>query len=289
MKSRKEKNCESVRSGLFLTTVLTLSVLLLGCEPEMEEEDPLEMQDEDSLVDESQSEVEEILQAQGFDTSTLVFRDDGTVVVEEDIIMDVESVLEEGLDQIEKGYWIKKRVNNVSNIWITNDSSSPVSSTWVWAFVTAAADWNANSIVNFRFDTPQSGGNRINIRSVPYGCKTCTTNCKYGEADYPVSGRPGTEVRINSRYDCRNGGRCQATSINRMPWNQMVKIAAHELGHTLGFTHPGTGKRISRTKKESTGYSSIMWQGCSIGNTQISSTMTSDDIKSANKIYYPII
>jgi hypothetical protein len=94
-----------------------------------------------------------ILGAQGFDTATLELLDDGNVLVEGDMIMNLEAILGAGTRVVEKGYWhhwLFQQKAPASNVALLLEDDLP--EVWKTAFRAAAAQWSAISGIDIAED-----------------------------------------------------------------------------------------------------------------------------------------
>ena len=200
------------------------------------------------LVDD---ELRVLIDGLGFDSSTAV-RTGNLVSVEGDVLLFRDLLLEgeyepradfHGDAVVEKGYRRSSIINtsNSSNIKLTASADAVNTSGVSLGALFAAAQWSTDSSIDI---SPANTGATIHIemRDDAWMDFLCGESC-LGLGAYPSDGKPGTTIllrRTTLKWEDA-GWECS--------WN--VQIAAyvlgHEMGHTLGMTHPGNGSWIPGT------------------------------------------
>ncbi len=284
----KPRNSKTARITFAVNTIFAAVLLsFVGCTAETAGEESSAMQEGNLVDEETRAEVEEILEMGGFDTSTLGFHDDGTIVVEGDITMRASDILEDGFGQIEKGYWYEEKGKADDSIPIFITAYTPLSDSWKWAIILAAIDWNEHTNLEFRLsaDPPWFS------QAIGFAMRKFDDRCLPARASWPNRGRAGGVIYLNSDYYCTRsdfGRSCRNVSIENLPMEQKVAIAAHEIGHCVGLSHPIWDKATHIRNTARIGdpdYYSIMWVGCAPDDQFVTSTLSADDIKSVNTLY----
>jgi hypothetical protein len=257
--------------------------------------------DGDSLPGDSsdllEEDVEPVLAAArvlGFDENSVEFVD-GRIIIEGDIEVERDSLLRqaeaalryqdsvsaESSDEVEKGFFVSSlgrqqtgstptpsfQVPRATSINLSFDTNVPA--VWQTAFAQAAAAWN-NSCINIRIGSGTDGirvrmDGSLDSRTLGVGTfPTLTQGARDLIGDEVAL--VGAGIRINS-----NASVTAAKAFH---------VATHELGHNLGFTHPGGGSHIGSTG--GVGVATIM--APEITNPPLAA-LTSDDLSSRNSIY----
>ena len=101
---------------------------------------------------------------------------------------------------------------------------------------------------------------------------TWNTNSAISCGANPYCGTPGTT----------------GDPIERVAFDQKVKVASHEIGHAIGLMHPAdpnsenlAGTAVA-TGPDAKNYPSVMWNGCFGGN--VTKDLSTDDVACANVI-----
>jgi len=114
---------------------------------------------------------------------------------------------------------------------------------WKASFREAAAQWSSASIwgasTSIRIAENKTGPT---IKVMTSTMNFCGSNPCYAVAGIPTSGNPGGFVLINPNITptC-SGGWVPPGCSGGDCFARMVKVALHELGHTLGLMHPADG------------------------------------------------
>jgi len=241
--------------------LLLITLFLMSCTNSSEK--AIELTEEEEIIQQ--------LQSEGFDTKTIVFHND-CVIVEDDIVFERSDVLAP-IDTRSKGYKYSRLVSS-SKVGKIKIRLKGLSSAWESAFRNAISEWNSVSSCNIKF-TEVSSSLHTNLCTVKMESMSSSTT--FATGNYPRStGKIGRYVKVNSNYS--SGG----YTIETLPSSLKKKIAMHELGHTLGFRHPGDGTHVSGTESEvsNPGYNTIMRQGWILR-----STLYSDDEETARTLY----
>ena len=250
------------------------ALLALGCSGA-----PEESSSQGDTTEDVQARVTRILEMRGFDTTGLVFTAEETVVVEDDIIIQIKDVLAWESANIEKGYFFGS-VTAPATIHLVNEAANPISAAWQWAFFLAAGNWNEKTTNLFigGFGAVPPGAKVITVRKASLSPPNTTT---WARATFPSGGNPGPTITLNKDYFQPGACGGTSTSIENIPSNQALKVAIHEMGHTFGFAHPGDGSHIPFTAnlQNDPNYSTVMRQGCVGGS--VAGTMSPDDQASA--------
>lgn len=232
-----------------------------------------------SATTHEQALMKQALEAGGFDTKDLVFNQDLDVaIVEGDIAIPLDDLREQigvqkgydyfGMpasitnpDGTVQSYTIQKISSNVigsiklvfdtpqTNSWATE----PVNAFWIAAFRNAAQQWSgAGSAINISESNSGSFGNVIHI------IESTGTFCDHtgdGKNDCLAMGTPphfgvvGSEIFIDPTQSPNfcPGGWVPPGCSGGACFTRMIMVAVHEMGHTLGFGHPGCGEHIAGT------------------------------------------
>lgn len=236
------------------------------------------------LTAEQQRSVLAQLSNTGFDVSTAVFEGGGGLLrVEDDILFDGHSLLEQGSQLISKGWIVHPEVKISREIWLAADPAVMPSASWLWATIAAAGDWQQTGI-QFYLGPSGPPEKTVTLRFEATGGSCTVASGRYPSPISSVSGtwKIGHTIKINPNYNCPQSP-CGATNPEDIPFERKIKAMAHEFGHTLGLRHVGSGTHIPGT--EESNYPTIMGSGCPGGN--VSATLTSDDVASADTIFIP--
>lgn len=227
--------------------------------------------------------IESYLADRGFDTSSLQFEGDeviveGGIAVQRAVLLDAANP--EVPELVEKGYF------NSQNALFSGKSikvafAGVVSDAWKKAFNDAAKEWN-KQVPRFSQPGPGSAGT-ITVQMGVDGQLVSSP----AKANFP----PNRTININPNFRSND---CPNQNIEQVSATVKLATAVHEMGHTLGFTHPfaNQGVRITGTAQNTvtgscsgTGcvsYSTVMLgRGCLASLT----TLTNDDKLSAATKY----
>lgn len=161
------------------------------------------------------------VKAMGFGVNDLQRLDDGTYLVEKDIILTEDEINNGPLTQqamhvanVEQ----YRTFNTVAGPYprtITVRCASGTPTAIVTATDAAIARYNARSL-NLRFSRVTSGGNIVvsAVTGQPY----------IASAGFPTGGNPFSSIKFNTAYAGWNA-------------NSLATIMAHEMGHCIGFRH----------------------------------------------------
>jgi hypothetical protein len=218
-----------------------------------------------------------LMDARGFDQSQIVFFEEH-VILEDDIYFTRAQLLSEiteaeaqGTDfraeaaEIKKGYWYRTTATPLPVQTFTLCMDNQLSGQPATAFDRAAKVWS-----HATFD-----GAKLAINIVSGDCSSFDDNQiitvffetppgnpgAWAAANFPqTSGgitRPGPNIWVNPGTA---PGSAEFAAENQ---TQQLKIAIHEVGHTLGFHHPGAGNHVASTANEGSnpGYLTVMRQG----------------------------
>lgn len=121
---------------------------------------------------------------------------------------------------------------NVKNITVGFDSSLPTTSDWRTITLQALEHWNniPGSTIKFVYTTASSPNIKV--------YQNYSNDDRVANADFPASGKAGTYVKINSKYDYYDSSRKLFAII-------------HELGHCLGLRHTNWHNRPDGAKEDS--------------------------------------
>jgi len=252
----------------------------------------------------TREEVTRVLAAQGYDVSTLQFHDDGTVVIEGDVQVPIETVLRSGAELRPKGYgtvlngvWFTGGTAIHKPIHLINDPAAPISAAWIGAAVFgAAADWNSKVGAIFTTAPPKAGDSTVTFRKgVLRDESGRVATCEIARVGsvFPQNDSLDNTITINSEYKCTVGGLSCRKSIEQLSTAMKVRTVAHELGHVLGFRHPPSqgADFIPATLIPFTADTSspnnrtIMRWGCVPDDADASTAVELDDICSFNMLY----
>lgn len=208
----------------------------------------------------------------------------GELVVEDDVTIDPAYLLEPGEDGVSPAEWLAQSYTSqllekgfakgglVPTLGrpIRIEFGGAVPEDWREAFYTAAGQWGEvpNGCILFTFSKRVNTQNVISIIM-----DSGLDNDVMARASFPRARRqfgntrtfllPGGKLRINPLGNNANAAR-------------KLKTALHELGHMLGFTHPGEGAHLRTTSRSN--YSTVMRQGA-IGGL-VAGSLTTDDRRS---------
>jgi hypothetical protein len=221
---------------------------------------------------------------------------DGQLLVEGDIGLDPETILSIGVEVrgnnvssepllAPKGY--SSQITQVSNrggvfytliapdatsVKLTFDSDVP--SAWKTAFRSAIVEWNGSACIDI---SESSGSERIRI-SMNSGLSSSTI----AKGMFPYKRQTGLIGRAPIYTYFPGTGIGVNPDFNGLSADAKLNTAIHELGHNLGFMHPGDGVLIPGTK---TGNVGVMQTP--LPSTPITS-LSSDDIESRDIQYQKV-
>jgi hypothetical protein len=210
------------------------------------------------------------------------------LLAESDLLLDPETLLELAREHATTsgetpgfyplGYYSRASTTNgvftatpprANAILLTFDTNVP--SSWRTALRSAAAQWNPNSCINIAED---SGTDVLSVRidtTLPEGV-LAVGFLPFSRGGVMV---PGPQIRVNPNVNVGAAG---------------LKYAAmHEIGHVLGFMHPGKGQHLPNTSTDTdpsdatASYSTVM----TTSGPNLSSLST-DDVKSRDAVFRKI-
>ena len=178
------------------------------------------------------------LSSEGYSTHDIEFHDN-FVIVEGDIEFDKQELLKEQGNH-NKAYRFSRLVSqkNVANINLYFDG---ISSKWQEAFLKAIEEWNDITNSKIFIKHVRSASEPYNLLTIKYHHYTQKNKFAAGWPPRKGSKEIGKFIRLNSNY---KGGE---NAIEEIHHEVKIKIALHEIGHTLGFAHPGEAKYIDGT------------------------------------------
>jgi hypothetical protein len=236
------------------------------------------------------------LELRGFDINQLAFHEQG-VTVEGDIFFSKEILAQaiaeaeaqavdfsHSAEEIRKGYWYRTTatplpVQTFSLCLDNNLSGQPLTSFRRAAKIWSQATFDGAKLAFNIIDGDCSGFASNEIITVSFGTPPSGITA-WAEASWPVTSGgvtgPGPTITVN------NSTAPGAATFSLENATQQLKIAIHEIGHCLGFAHPGTGNHVSGTANNSTtpSYLTVMRQG----PTEIDH-LEEDDLLTASKFY----
>lgn len=248
-------------------------------------------------------EVLSILRVQGVDVTQARFSADDWVLADGDVLYDARNVIRSAQGEIEKGYFWKTAVTvtKYNDIHVGADPTFPPDAIWTWATVYGGANWNASTHVIFNTVAPPPGAAVLTVMALPFNIFVGPGNdCLAALTAVPTTGQPGT-IALNTSFHCtdtRVPVQCRVATLDSLSWDEMVHLATHEMGHSLGFGHPADPTApgvnlISGTHSASDpntpSYPSMMWGGlgsCYTGSGNVTLGLSTDDVASANAKYH---
>lgn len=201
-----------------------------------------------------QASIENYLATQGFELARVRF-DGDEIRVDDDMVFDRRSILalaqtnaeaDAAEELAEKGYWHAGSPVAPGSAFCFTFAAS-VSSSWRDAFRYGAAQWNASGAQCLRLAECEAAGNGGLITISVGDAGTSATGGQAGaRATFPtwlrnIGPRVGNSIVIDTSV--------QGTADTSFQRN----TAMHELGHTLGFTHPRNGTFIAGSSSSTTG------------------------------------
>ena len=265
---------------------------LLGCVAEVEQP---ALADDEAVLDH--------VEALGYARDTAQVKGDD-VLVEGDLLLDREGLVQGAYETyepasdaglIEKGY---RYSSIISTKYRSNIRLQFAYGEWAPTkavrdgFIAAAKAWSTIPGSSIRISTSNNGpAITVHMVSVaewddPQGLCPETDAC----SRIPRDGRPGRDIYVRARSKARDCGAWGGTNL--------INVARHELGHTLGFAHPkqASSSLVSGTRAcvhdaedecaDDPGYSTIMGgttvaPGCIVSPSRL----TQDDYATCAKRY----
>jgi len=236
------------------------------------------------------------------------------IVINGDMVVEASTLQDWPNDTRNKGYYHPGIATpSVSDVcvqlvpgWLAGPDGAEMPFEWAWAFLFAAAEWNDRTDVYMRWAAlgDPTCGQVIQLKYVTLYNSDGTRNASaYAQGLLPTGdGKPGKTLVLNRAF---NGDNCNGSTgnINTVPWAEKMRVALHEIGHTLGFRHPqdnywgfallglapqhiaGT-QAVAGTDWEKTySYPSVMHTALCIGGRGGAGvgSLSADDINSANR------
>jgi hypothetical protein len=194
--------------------------------------------------------------------------DGDEITAEGDMVFSATELLGDSKQVVNKGFRsngtasapiVRSRLMNIQLI-IDTTLISP----WINAAKDAAAAWSATGIVNI---SELNTGDRVTLSFASLGCATAP--CALASTTLPQGGRVGSSIEVNTDVT--------ATAADAR------RAALHELGHALGFVHPGEGAHIGGTDGAVGTYATVMNPTVD----RVSPSLTPDDLLSLQRLYAP--
>jgi hypothetical protein len=172
-------------------------------------------------------------------------------------------------------------------------ATEPVNVFWKAAFQNAAQQWSGTGSSVRISETNRGGGNGASISIIMTTQPFCDNNgdgindC-WARSAFPGFGLPGHYILVDPTYapQCP-GGTIPPGCSGGNCFTRLMYVAVHELGHTIGFMHPGCGTRILGTGSDPDCGDGSAYQTEMVTPTPCndSGVLKSDDYESVRRTY----